>query len=57
VNHGILLIFLNRTHQLGTIQDLGVLIVNVTRTARDDLGTWSTTLFNGDPDSTGKTIM
>jgi hypothetical protein len=52
-----LLTYFVRTHQLGTIQDLGVLIVNVSRTARDDLETWSAMLFNGDPDSTGKTIM
>jgi len=42
---------------LGTIQDLGVLIGNTTKTVRDDIGTWSATLFNGDQDSTGNTIM
>lgn len=46
-----------RTHQLGTIQELGTLIKQVASNMRSGLGSWSTTLFNGQKDATGKTIM
>jgi hypothetical protein len=51
------LTFLASTHQLGTIQELGVLIENATKTMRTGLETWSTTLYDGGQDSSGKTIM
>ena len=53
----LLLTSFTSTHQLGTIQDLGILIENSTKAMRIGLESWSTTLFNGGQDNSGKTIM
>jgi len=45
------------THQLGTIQDLGTLVKQVASSMRTNLQSWSTGLFNGQQDATGKSIM
>jgi hypothetical protein len=36
---------------------MGDLVKNASTTARGSLGTWSTTLFNGEQDVAGKTIV
>ncbi|KIX09556.1 uncharacterized protein Z518_00636 [Rhinocladiella mackenziei CBS 650.93] len=44
-------------HEMGTVRDLGELIKTATQDLRESLDAWSNTLFSGQVDATGRTII
>lgn len=45
------------TYLLGTMASLGEFVNNASISARTSLGDWSTTLFDGEKDAAGYTIV